>query len=163
MWWKTQGKIPWPLKDSLKNIKQHDWRSKVEIHETSEEYENQQLFNCVLGSSSFKTKIQFHIKRKQYNKVYKCEICQYEANRPVQVKEHIQINYKGKLFSCDDCWFSTESEQLLLDHIKTNDPNFKALECPECEYNHFRKLVLNNHINVRQRGNLHKCNFKANG
>ena len=64
---------------------------------------------------------------------YRCEECDYQANRKQGVDSHVKIKHMGIKFMCDECEYKAGSQQGLKVHKRSVHKNL-FFECEQCEY-----------------------------
>ncbi|XP_062528394.1 zinc finger protein 62 homolog [Bombyx mori] len=77
------------------------------------------------------------------SKVYKCDLCEYVANKNETIKKH-RAKHTGANIPCLVCGVFLENEETYLLHQKRHTD--KQFQCTLCEKSFYRKRYLNDHM-----------------
>lgn len=79
-------------------------------------------------------------------KIYECEICQFEASSPSTLQYHVDAKHNQiKNFACSKCEYKCATICTLKTHIAAVHDQIRPHQCPECEFKCTLKSTLSSH------------------
>jgi len=87
----------------------------------------------------------------KYEKLYDCDLCNYQATQPGSLKRHKLAIHDGIRYACDNCEYSSSQRSSLKQHKLTAHEGV-TYACDQCEYQASQPGTLKRHRQTQHEG-----------